>query len=62
MKPSLPSLGPGSALEEKGEKKSVSKKKKKIDEGSELRGSLGRGKGDGAWRRAFNGADPPSSD
>ena len=34
---------------------------KKIGELSEPRGSLGRGKGGGAWRHAFDGADSPSS-
>ena len=53
------SLGPGSALWEKGEKNRHWQKK--IRELSEPRGSLGRGKGGGAWRHAFDGADPPSS-
>ena len=34
---------------------------KKIGELSDPRGSLGRGKGGGAWRHAFDGADSPSS-
>jgi len=46
-------------LWEKGAKISVGEKK--IGERSELRGSLGRGKGGGAWRHAFDAADPPSS-
>ena len=37
----FPSLGPGSALWEKGEKIGVGEKKKKIGERSEPRGSLG---------------------
>ena len=45
------SLGPRSALWEKGEKIGVSEKK----------GSLGRREGVGAWRLAFDAADPPSS-
>ena len=45
------SLGPRSALWEKGEKIGVGEKK----------GSLGRGEGVGAWRLAFDAADPPSS-
>ena len=48
------SLGPGSTLREKGEKKNIGKQ-------SELRGSLGRRKGGRAWRHAFDAADPPSS-
>ena len=56
------SLGLGSALGEKGKKIGVAeKKKKKIGGRSELRGSLGRKKGGGAWRHAFDAADPPSS-
>ena len=35
--------------------------KKKIRKQSELRGSLGRRKGGGAWRHVFDAADPPSS-
>ena len=45
------SLGPRSALWEKGEKIGVGEKK----------GSLGRGEGVGAWRLAFDAADQPSS-
>ena len=37
------------------------KKEKKIGEQSEPRGNLGRGKGGGAWRHAFDASDPPSS-
>ena len=36
------------------------KAKKKIDQRRELRGSLGRGKGGGASRHAFDDADPTS--
>ena len=44
--PTNHSLGPGSALEEKGEKNwSGQKKKKNTGEGSEPRGSLERGNG-----------------
>lgn len=44
--PTNHSLGPGSALEEKGEKNwSGQKKKKNIGEGSHPRGSLERGNG-----------------
>ena len=39
------SLEPGSTLVGKGEKKSCGRKKKRIDKRSQLRGSLGRGKG-----------------
>ena len=35
--------------------------KEKTGEGGEPRGSLGRGKGGGAWRHASDVADPPSS-
>ena len=35
--------------------------KKKIREQSELRGSLERRKGGGAWRHVFDADDPPSS-
>ena len=50
------SLGPGSALGEKGEKRSAWAKKE-IGERSEPRGSLdlGREKGDGAWKHALDG-------
>ena len=46
------SLGPGSALWEKGEKNRSWRKE--IGELSEPRGSLGMGKGGGAWRHAFD--------
>ena len=36
-------------------------KEKIIGERSELRVNLGRGKGGGAWRHAFDAVDPPSS-
>ena len=36
-------------------------KAKKIGEQSKPRGNLGRGKGGGAWRHAFDAADPPCS-
>ena len=39
------SLEPGSTLVGKGEKNHVGEKKKRIDKRSQLRGSLGRGKG-----------------
>ena len=42
---SFNSLGPGSALGKKGEKKLAWAKKKKIGERSEAQGSLGKGKG-----------------
>ena len=50
------SLGPGSALGEKGEKRSAWAKKE-IGERSEPRGSLdlGREKGDGSWKHALDG-------
>lgn len=48
--PTNHSLGPGSALEEKGEK-NWSGQKKNIGEGIELRGSLGRGNGKVSWLR-----------
>ena len=54
-------LGPGSALREKGEKSQGGWKKKTIGERSEPRGSLRRVKGSGAWRHAFDAADPSSS-
>ena len=54
------SLGLGSALGEKGKNIGVVEKKKKGGR-SELIGSLGRKKGGGAWRHAFDDADPPSS-
>ena len=57
----LSTLGPGSALREKGEKSQGGWKKKTIGERSEPRGSLGRVKGSRAWRRAFDAADPSSS-
>lgn len=43
--PTNHSLGPGSALEEKGEKNWNGQKKKDIGEGSDPRGSLERGNG-----------------
>ena len=43
--PTNHSLGPGSALKEKGEKNWSGQKKKNIGEGSEPRGSLERGNG-----------------
>ena len=36
-------------------------KAKKIGEQSKPRGNLGRGKGGGAWRHAFDAGDPPCS-
>ena len=56
------SLGPGSALGEKGEK-TRRRRKKKNGQQSEPGGSLGGGggKGDGAWRYAFDASDPQSS-
>ena len=45
---------------EKGKNIGVVEKKKKGGR-SELIGSLGRKKGGGAWRHAFDDADPPSS-
>ena len=54
------SLGPGSVLTEKGEKKSAWVKKE-IGEWSEPRGSLEWEKGSEAWRHAFDVTDPPSS-
>ena len=57
------SLGPGSALGEKGEK-NRRRRKKKNGQQSEPGGSLGGGgggRGAGAWRYAFDASDPQSS-
>ena len=42
-------------------RKKSSLAKKKIGEPSGPRGSLGKGKGGGAWRQAFDAVDPPPS-
>ena len=54
------SLGPGSALGEKREKKSEGEKKI-IRQGKRTERYCGRGKGGGTWRHAFDAADLPSS-
>ena len=58
------SLGPGSALGEKGEKNRRRRKKKiayKVSREGVWGGGVGAGKGDGAWRYAFDASDPQSS-
>ena len=57
------SLGPGSALGEKGEKNRRRRKKNCLqsEPGGSLGGGGGGGKGDGAWRYAFDASDPQSS-
>ena len=55
------SLGPGSALGRKKEKKNRMAKKKIIRQGKGTERYCGRGKGGGTWRHAFDAVDLPSS-